>query len=149
MSKAQSVADVREKFRKQTDKMKTNSEKIAKAYQLKEQRPWMHPELEGWKGDLFDLKGMAKPFDRDENHQDLLNAVKSPNSPGTSNDLIASQLQGDFLGTCERAFRERHKSVIRSRLHSAGRHYGSGHEKGIVKAGIQNYIQWLVKTGKG
>lgn len=149
MSKAQSVADVRENFRKQTDKMKENSEKLAKASQLKEQRPWMHPELGSWLGDLFDLKGMAEPFKRDENHNDLLQAVKSAESPGTTTDLIASQLQGDFLGTCERAFRERHKSTIRSRLHAAGRHYGSGHESGIVKEGIQNYIQWLIKTGKG
>lgn len=145
---AQSRTDIREKFRTQTDKLRTDAETNAKAYQLQEQRVWMAPEKGDWDGNLFDLAGLAKPFKRDENHEDYLNACQDKSSPGTANDLIAAQLQGDFLGTYERAFRERHKTSIRTRLHAAGRCFGTGHEKGIAKEGIQGFIKWLVQTSK-
>lgn len=148
MSKPQAKADIREKFRKQTDKIRKDSEKIAKAYQLQEQRVWMIPEKEGWDGNLFDLNGLKEPFKRDENHQDYLSSIQTGQSMGTNHDLMASQLQGDFLGMYERAFRERHKTSIRTRLHAAGRAYGTGHEEGTAKAGIQGYIKWLIQTGK-
>lgn len=149
MTKPTSKADIRTTFRKQLEKLAKDAEAAHKAYKLEGQRKWYHPELEGWSGDLFDLEGIAQAYDRQENHEDFLNALQDAQSPGAIGDLAASQFQGDWLAALERAFRRRHASVVRSRLHAAGRLFGHGHEKGPLKQGVMKWLEGLVQNAKG
>ncbi len=147
-SKPSPKSDVRDGFREQLNKLSEVADANHKAAKMEGQRMWAAPELKGWSGDLFDLEGMAKAFDRKEMHEDYLNAIKDAESPGVTGDLAAAQLQGDWLASLERAYRRRHASAVRSRMHAAGRLYGHGHEKGMLKQGVMKWIEGIVKNSK-
>lgn len=149
MTKPTPKSDIRDTFREQLEKLAESADSAHLALLLIEQRKWFHPELKGWGGDLFDLVGMSKSFDRSANHKDFLDALSSAEAPGAIGDLASAQLQGDWLASLERAYRQRHSSAIRGRLHAAARLLGHGHEKGPLRQGVMKWLEGIVQTTKG
>ncbi len=106
---------------------------------------WYQPQAEGWNQDLFDLKGMSQAFDRGAHAQDFEAAMANPANAGCVGDLMAIQLQGDFLASLERAFRERHKTWPRMMVQANCRRYGHQHEKGLFQLGFKNYLAFVLR----
>jgi len=145
----QSKAELRDRFVGQLNKCAESSDAVAKAFLLQTQRQWHVIDKGDWDGDLFNLSGLSKAFSREENEEDVANAISDSSSPGTSGDLIVSVLQGDYLACQERAFRLRHQTPVRSAIHSAARRMGHGHDKGVFKRGIKGVIENILKQSKG
>lgn len=111
---------------------------------------WYQPKIEGqWSGDLFDLQGMSQPFSRDEHEQDFASVMTDPSQAGCAGDLMAIQLQGDMLGSLERAFRERHKTWPRMMVHANARRYGHQHDYGVFRTGFLGYLQFILRQSGG
>lgn len=143
-----SVAEVRDRF---TDQLKATTKAGAnaeQAVQLKEQLQQHQIDKGKWKGDVFDLDGIHDAFDREENEDDVIKAIRDPSEPGTVGDLMVSSLQGDYLATMERAFRARHQTRIRADVHAAARRRGHGHDAGLFQRGVVGYIEGLLKLSK-
>jgi hypothetical protein len=153
MVNRKSTADVRERFQKQAITAgKDTANKTKKALTNTGQRAWYVVDKNGWDGSLRgDAEGMGKPFSRDEHKEDIANTYKvdGDNAGGFVGDMVVSALQGDYLGTQERAFRARHHSRVQATLQSAGRKYGHGHEAGILERGVLGYVQGISKVTKG
>ena len=147
--KPTSKAELRKTFIKQLDKTVETGNDIVKSTQLAGQRKWHQLDKGDWDGDLFNIADIGKAFTREENEEDVANAIKDTASPGTTGDLVVSVLQGDYLAAQERAFRMRHQSRIRSDMHSSARRMGHGHDKGVLNRGIKGTIENILKQSKG
>ena len=143
-----SVAEIRERFRKQLDGLVATAKNHDQAAQGQEQRKWTQIDKNGWSGKLTDLEGLSKAFDREENALDYQDAIKDPEAPGTVGDLSVAQLQGDYLACQERAFRARHMSTVRATLHAAGRRRGHGHARGVLTRSTLYYLEELLRASK-
>ena len=95
-------------------------------------RPWLlnaagveYPENEDAEGD-----SIHEFFDRKQANDDY---VKNRTEDGGSRaNLIAAQLESDFLAGCERDYRERKRTRIRMLAHESARKAGYGAENGPV-----------------
>ena len=106
---------------------------------------WMLPK--DWTGDPTNVPELHKPiFDRDKINQAYEDSHASGDS-GSVGDAMAAKLQLGFLAAAERAFRARHASPVRERLHAAARLKGHGHEQGVFGA-LQSVVQDYAKHGK-
>jgi hypothetical protein len=142
-------SDIGQHWQKQHQRMVDYAKKDWTAMKLGAVWMWYQPDAQGWNKDLFDLTGMSQPFDRQDQFNDFDSVTKDGNSPGCVGDLMAIQLQGDYLGTLERAFRERHKSWPRMMVHSNARRYGHQHDLGVFQTGFKSYLQFILKqTGQ-
>lgn len=141
-------ASIRDRFTKQLEALKTTAENWSKADKIEEQRKWLQLDRNEWDGNLFDLEGMSKPFDRKEIAQDAKDAVKDAGDPGNVGDLILTTTQGDLLAAMERAFRARHMTSVRIRAHAAARRKGHGHEAGPIMGGIKGHVEQIEKLSK-
>jgi len=106
---------------------------------------YFRPPTSDWSGDLFDLVGIAEAFKRLEQEQDFQSTASSG---GVQGDYILTTLQGDFLAVLERAFRARHQTSVRTRIHAAARYRGHGFPTGVMQLGMQGYLEWLEKQAK-
>lgn len=143
----QKKTDIRERYKKQMDRLKELATKAGQALKNEDQPDWMIPERNGWDGDLFKLEDMQKPFDRAEHYKDFVDSISDPESSGTVADLAAIQLQGDFLAAMERAFRERHKTGVRCAVQASARQKGHGDK--LFEAMLTGYIQRILTKGAG
>lgn len=103
------------------------------------------PPTENWDGDLFDLINMAAAFLRDNQNEDFQNVASNS---GVQADYILMTLQGDFIATIERAYRARHQTSVRTRMHAAARYRGHSFPTGVLQLGLQGYLEWLEKQAK-
>jgi hypothetical protein len=149
MAKAEAKAELRDRFLAQLNKTAESAGAVSKAFLLDGQRRWHDIDKNGWDGDLFNISDIGKAFSREENEEDVANAIVDSGSPGVSGDLIVSVLQGDHLAGQERAFRMRHQTRIRSDIHSAARRMGHAHDKGLLKRGVKGVIENILKQSKG
>jgi hypothetical protein len=144
----QATADIRNRFVSQVkacaESAKTTEEALKNVEQMRQHKV----DKNAWQGDVFDLKDMAKPWERKENEEDVIKSIKDAGKPGVVGDLISSTLQGDWLATQERAFRAKHQTKIRSSMHAAARKRGHGHASGLFLKGVINYIKYIVKLSK-
>lgn len=147
MSVAVAVADIRKRFLARMDDHTKTAEIMEKALHNTQQPEQPLVDKNGWSGDLFDLKGMAKPFDRSEHVKDLNDAIRNPAKPGTVSDLIVTSLQGDHLACQERAFRTQHASVVRRLIHPTGRMLGFRHPAGVFRRGHLEHLAAVVRRG--
>jgi hypothetical protein len=148
MTAPSSKAQIRDRFRLQLTALANSAEAAASAALLEGQRRWTTPDLGDWSGDLRDLEGLSKAFDRSEIAQDAKDAVRDAREPGVVGDLMVSQLQGDYLACQERAYRCRHLSPLRARLHAAARLRGHGHEAGLFRQTVLSYLTGLLRASK-
>ena len=141
--------DLRSNWKNQHQRMVQYAQRDWTSLKLAGQPMWYQPDAHGWNKDLFDLKGMSKAFDRQEHFDDFESVVKDTNSPGTSGDFMAIALQGDWLATLERAFRERHKTWPRMMVHANARRFGHQHDLGVLQTGQKSYLQFILsQTGQ-
>ena len=136
------------KFRQQMEQLATWAEQQA-SQAVENLKPgfWYRPE--GFTADLFDLPAYHEPFLRKQQEDECMKAVKDSNSPGTSGDLQMVVLQGDMMQTLERAFRARHHSAVRTRVHPGARLLGHGTSAGVIRNGMLGYIVNVDKHNKG
>lgn len=108
---------------------------------------WLRPT--GLTGGLFDLEGLHVPFNRDAANKDYLEAVKNPDQPGTTGDVVATTTMIDSLAAMERAYRSRH-TLRRPRAMALmlGRKRGHGNERGAVTQGFLEYVRSLMRQAK-
>lgn len=139
--------DIRTRYKAQMERLVELAENAQKSMYNEVQPDWMIVEHNGWDGDLFNIPDMEKPFDRQEHYQDFADVVSDPNSPGTVADLMALQLQGDWLAAMERAFRERHKSHVRCMAQASARH--KGHATKVFDTVLTGYIKRMLTRGAG
>ena len=147
---AKSLADIRERFQIQAITAgKDTAKKHKDSLTNKGQRSWYIVDKNGWDGVIASgSSDMGKPFSRDEHKDDMAKVYQDPDGDGLVGDMMVSALQGDYLGTQERAFRSRHYSRVSATLQAAGRNYGHGHDAGILERGILGYIQGISKASK-
>lgn len=140
-------SSVTDNFRKQLEALADYAQAQADLL-LEDDKPnrWYRPE--GFTGSLKDLEGLHVPFAREEHERQFESAVTDPDNPGTVGDLAIAQLQGDALAAMERAFRARHMSSARCRIHAAARMRGHGHEHGVIRGGLLGYLVNLDRHNK-
>lgn len=143
-----SVADVRTRFTAQLTSLKKAAAAAFAATKMTAPREWFSPDKGDWDGDLTNVEGLSKAYDRSDNATDFQAAIKDGRQPGTVGDLLASQIQGDYLAVQERAYRARMHSSVRCRFHAAARQRGHGDEKGLFQQGVLGYVAQLVKASK-
>jgi hypothetical protein len=145
--KPESKVDVDPNFEKRLRDLKDSAASAAEA--LVEGGPvtWFRPQ--GWNGDPFDYPGLAAPFNRDKANQGFVDAVKDPQKPGTTADLVAATAMIDELACLERSFKLRHTlRRTRATAHVAGRLKGHGSDTGpIVQLGLE-FVRGVIKQGK-
>lgn len=108
---------------------------------------WFRPS--GMASKLSDLPAYSEFFSRREQELTFEKTVADKDDFGTVGDLMMLQLQGDLLVAMEQAFRARHQSSCRMRLHAAARLRGHGHEAGVIRIGLAGYIVGIDKLNKG
>jgi hypothetical protein len=107
---------------------------------------WDRPP--GWNGDLFDVEGLAAPFDRSKANQFYIDAVSKPTSPGTSGDIIATTTMIDVLANLERATRARYMRRPRAVAHMLARKKGHGSPTGVFIQNFVEYVRSILKQAK-
>jgi hypothetical protein len=132
-----------ELLRQQMEALRAYAERDSQALRGQSFPAWYTPAA--WSGSVFDLEDLKDPFSRAQHEQEFDSAVSSASQPGTTGDLVTSQLQGDLLATMERAYRSRLRSSIRNKMHAAARRGGHGSATGTLMMGMQNYVERLIK----
>ena len=145
-----SRVDVDPVFEQQLNALRRLFASMAEAVFEGKQPTWMMPAALGWGGDLSDLVGMNKMFDRSKATEQFIAAISDPTNPGTTADLIAATTMIDWLSCMERAFRSRH-TMPRNRalLHAANRMRGHGSEQGALITSCLEYLRRVVAAAKG
>lgn len=149
MSHGKSVAEVRDRFLDQAIeglRVSGENEGLALAGQAVAQQHVVSPN--GWNGDLFQIDQLHLPFARDEIEEDFRAATRDAGQPGTVGDLMACQLQGDYLAMQERAFRGRHQTPVRMYLHAVARRRAHGQSGGVVVRGVLGGLENLLRLSK-
>lgn len=105
-------------------------------------------DLNGWSGSSFDSATLHKLYSREEHSGEMQRIVSGVESSGVVGDLVALQMQADFLASAERAHYARGSSYVRSRLHAAARKYGHAHEQGVLERGVRGTITSVLARAK-
>lgn len=92
---------------------------------------------------------VREAFSRKEQETWFDESTKNARDLGTRGDFIQIQLQGDLMACKERAYRARHASSLKTRIHPAARLQGSGHEYGVIKQGLLGHIVGIDIMNKG
>lgn len=146
---AKSVAEVRDRFFQQALANMEAADNVLKATVLSAAREWHKVDTNGWSGNLADWDGIKNIFDREDNSNDFIAAIKSAEEPGVVGDMIVSNYQGEQLAVQERAFRARHTTKIAAELAAASRKLGQASDAGIIMRGIVGYADGMTKISKG
>jgi len=145
MTTASSKAAVRENFLQHLQQLVDYQQARYEASVQGNGSDFYAPPASDWSGDLHDQEGLAKAFDRTPQYEDFQYAATAS---GVQGDFELTILQGDWIAMLERAYRSRHRTAIRSRLHAAARHRGHAHPAGVLPRGLQGYLEWLDKQAK-
>lgn len=147
MADASSKAQMDSNFEKRLRECQATAADEAAARLANNQTMWHRPA--GWAGDPFDFSGMGTPFDRSSLTQDYLSAVKDPEAPGTTGDVVATTTMIEVLSGMERALRVRHTlRRPRAMAHLIARKRAQGEDSGVfVQAGLE-YLRNVLKQAK-
>jgi len=131
-------------FEKRVEELKEAAKQEAVERKLGKQVKWFRPK--GWTGGEFEYEPMSLPFDSNKANQDYKSAVQSPDSPGTSGDIIATQTMAECLAVMERGFRQRHTMRrCRAMAHHLGRRKGQGETQGVFGNNYLDYLRSVMK----
>lgn len=145
---ATSKAEIRDRFSQQIAAVADSMDALGQGQIAQAQRKWPELDLADWNGDLSNLEGVSSAFDRSENGDDVVAAIRDPADPGVTGDLAASILQGDWLAALERAWRSRHLTRPRLYLHAAARRKGHGHPAGVIRRGMLGLVEGILQKSK-
>ena len=134
------VTDPDPEFVDQLTNLEDSSTAASKATLLTGQRKWTYPPLNGWDGNPFNIVGMNDAFKRKNLNYIYLQILGDPEKAGTIGELMALKLQIDYVAALERAFRSRHCSSIRAKIHAAARKRGQGDTKGLFTGNVKENI---------
>lgn len=141
-----SKADVDPNFEKRIRDVKNHAAAEAESQDTGQQTKWFRPQ--GWDGNVFDTEGMATAYSREAANQSFLEAVKDPENPGTTGDVVATLTMISTLAGMERAARLRHMRRPRAIAHMLGRKAGHGDDRGpLVQCNLE-YVRGTLKQGK-
>jgi hypothetical protein len=133
-----------DKFNERLTDLEHQAAELRKADVLEQQRLWMVPS--DWVGDPFDIPQQHLPsFDRSKINNNYCEIHSSGSKAGTVGEAASLKIQLDYLSVMERAFRSRHASSVRGQMHSAARHAGHGHSRGVFGR-VRGYAQDLLKA---
>jgi len=142
------MATVDSQFTSLMDDMADFSEKISD-YLISDgstQRLWMVPDAAvAWTFNPTEPDKMGEPFDRTD-----VNKVYSDEYSGAASadneirTVMGAHVEINYMGMMERAFRERHRTVVRAQYLLAGRRKAhSDTSDGVHKAGVEGYVTEL------
>lgn len=107
------------------------------------QRLWMVPTAAGWTFDPLDIPNMGIPFSRV-----AVNSQYAQEYAGGGYNKIhvvmALSIQLNYSAMMERAFRDRHKTVVRATAHLGGRKAAHGSSSGVHIASVKAHVQDLL-----
>jgi len=110
---------------------------------------WIMPVETGesgdWNGDLFDLAGIERRFNRDKASGDFKKALQDFDDSGVVTDIEICQLAAEYLACMERAFRRRHTTRVRQVAHAMARYQGHGSPTGVFQQSVLGWMQELLK----
>jgi len=133
-------------FRDQIERLRVHSEKEAQAIRNESPPEWYRPT--GLLASVLDIEAMHEPYTREEHEDQFAQAVKNSEEPGTTGDLAMVSLQGDFLASLERAFRDRNMTSVRRRVQTSARRTGHSAETGVINLGLLGYIERINEFNK-
>ncbi len=87
------------------------------------------PGVLDWGGDPDDIEGISRAFDRNSLGADYAEGLTAAVPVGQT---AACKIQSDYLAQLERSFRARHTSLVRARMHAAGRRLGHSDGAGVL-----------------
>jgi hypothetical protein len=134
-------------FTKQMNVLKEHNLQEEQAILNQDASRWYRPA--DWDKSAFDIASYHKPFLREQQENEFIKAVTNPEDSGTTGDMVMVTVQGDFMQTLERAFRERMCGSVRNRIQAAGRKMGHGHDQGVIKEGLHGYVVNVDRLNKG
>jgi len=105
-------------------------------------------DLNGWSGSSFDSATLYKLYSREEHAAEMQRVISSPESSGVVGDLVALQMQADFLAGAERAHYARGCSYVRARLHAAARKQGHQDPQGVLEKGVRGTVTAVLAKAK-
>lgn len=122
--------------------LEATSAAAADATMLTGQRQWMYPPLGAWDGDTSNITGMNDAFDRAALNTQYEDLVSDQTQESTIGEVMITKLQVDYIAALERAFRTRHCSSVRAKLHAAARRRGMGTTAGPFTGSV---VLWLTR----
>lgn len=140
------VAQVTEETTKLAASLISHNSAMQTAIQTGGPSLWFRPV--DWDGNVYDIAALGIPFNRTPLYTQFREAVNGQSS-GTTGDMMAIAVQGDNLAVAERAFRARHATSVRNKMHAAGRHRGHANVNGVINNGQGNYLKQLIQLGAG
>jgi len=138
-AKPQPQATVGKNFRKQVEHYRQYAETLAAAVANQAPPRWYHPADLG--GQPNDGAAVHESLNREEQEDQFISAVSTPETAGTAGDLQLIALQGDWLAAAERAYHARQASAIRCRVHAGTRRLGQGNLHGVINSVLLGYIE--------
>lgn len=138
---------VGEVFKAQIERLRKHAEEEDLSIRNQEPSVWYAPA--NFTANIFNFVKMNEALSRAEHEQGFIDTVGSKDEIGTTGDLAMTQLQGDFLATLERAYKQRHMSSVRMRIQAAGRRMGHAAETGVIPFGMKRYVEHIDRLNKG
>lgn len=117
------------------------------------QTQWERPEVDSgepsWDGNLDKIDEVGAVFNREAANTSFVDAIKDAESPGADGDLVAAQLQVDYLGCADRAFQARHTfNWPRAYALALGRKRGQGDDRGPLGITVLELVRHIVGEAK-
>lgn len=145
---AERVAQIYPGFSALLDAIGATSTAAADATKLTGIRSWHYPPLSmpascTWSGDPYDLPGMICAFDRKKMNDDLITIFKRKGQKIGESMVVTIIIE--YISALERAFRTRHASYVRCKMHSAARRVGHGASNGPIRGVIVTWLNRLLE----
>ena len=141
------VTSLDAKFLDHIEKMEDVSRGVDLGLTMIDQRMWMFPPGDPmYDGDPRNLVDMAIVFDRDDLNDQYIEVIDDTDQVSTIGEAMISKLQIDYIASCERAFRTRHCSSIRAKVHAACRRRAMGDSNGIFSGGVSLWLQRILQA---
>lgn len=138
------VTELHEEFLRHIEQLEKTSKAADEASCLTGQRKWMNPPLQGWSGDPQDITGLNKAFTRKAMNALYVAIMRDETPNGTIGETMVLKLMVDYIAALERAFRTRHCSSVRAKLHAAGRRRGQGSKDGLFTGSVVLWLERLL-----
>lgn len=89
-----------------------------------------------------------KPFRRDGLTEQFRGIAQSRGQQGVTTDLEGILLQAEFLAVLQRSWRARHRTPAAALAIAAGRLRHRGTDQGVLRLGLQNYVEVVLSRGR-
>lgn len=107
---------------------------------------WYRPE--SLTGDLTDPDAPTESFSRRAINEEAIEALKDPDDPGTTGDIVAAVTMIDALSVMERAYRNRHMGRIRRLGLVVSRNRGHASSTGVFGFNAIEYARTIIESAK-